>query len=377
MDDLAGTVLIDMRADAPARLYSAPQRVIRADGAAEVAPALVALRAALAQGQHVAGYLTYEAGVAMQPRALPMPAQSQPLLWFGVYDAPRLLDHAKVRDWLPPADGVAIGGARPRVGEADHAAAFARIHDWIEGGDIYQANLTIRADVALTGAPAAAYGVLRDRARAGHCAFVDTGADAILSLSPELCFDLRAGRITARPMKGTAPRHADPMHDASAADMLGIDPKQRAENLMIVDLLRNDLSRVARAGSVAVPALFAIETYPSVHQMTSTITADLLPDRDAIDVLAATFPCGSITGAPKLRAMEVIAAVEPTPRGVYCGSIGWIAPDGDASFNVAIRTLHLPAGAAVATLGLGSAIVADSVAADEWDECLTKARFLA
>ncbi len=178
-------------------------------------------------------------------------------------------------------------------------------------------------------------------------------------------------------MKGTARREDDPAADARAAKALRDDPKQRAENLMIVDLMRNDLSRVARAGSVAVPELFAVEPYPTVHQMVSTVTADLAEGRDALDVLAAIFPCGSITGAPKIRAMQAIAEIEDSPRGLYTGAIGRLDANGDAMFNVAIRTLVWQNGEAHATLGIGSGVVADSVAADEWDECLAKAAFLA
>jgi para-aminobenzoate synthetase/4-amino-4-deoxychorismate lyase len=177
-------------------------------------------------------------------------------------------------------------------------------------------------------------------------------------------------------MKGTAARGRTADADAAAVRQLAGDAKQRAENLMIVDLLRNDLSRIAEPSSVAVPQLFEIETYPTIHQMTSTVTAALSPGRDATDILAAAFPCGSITGAPKRRAMEVIADVEATGRGPYTGSIGRIDPDGDAAFNVAIRTLVFDDGASRATLGLGSGIVADSTAAEEWREALAKGGFV-
>ena len=177
-------------------------------------------------------------------------------------------------------------------------------------------------------------------------------------------------------MKGTATREVDPVSDAAQARWLEEDKKQRAENLMIVDLLRNDLSRVSRAGSVIVPDLFRVESYPTVHQLVSTVRARVLPGLSPVDVLRVLFPCGSITGAPKLRAMEIIDAVEPHPRGVYTGALGWIDPDGDAAFNVAIRTICIDNGADAGRLGLGSGIVADSDGASEWAECLAKARFL-
>jgi para-aminobenzoate synthetase/4-amino-4-deoxychorismate lyase len=195
-----------------------------------------------------------------------------------------------------------------------------------------------------------------------------------LSFSPELFFALEGGRLTTRPMKGTARRAPSPEADRAAAAALAADAKNRAENLMIVDLLRNDLSRVAQPGSVAVDRLFEVETYPTIHQMTSTVSARLREEADAVDVIEALFPCGSVTGAPKIRAMEVIAEVERQPRGLYTGSIGAISADGSAAFNVAIRTLVLADGRA--SLGLGAGIVADSDAESEWAECLSKAAFL-
>jgi para-aminobenzoate synthetase/4-amino-4-deoxychorismate lyase len=176
-------------------------------------------------------------------------------------------------------------------------------------------------------------------------------------------------------MKGTAQRQADPQQDSDVAELLRTDPKQRAENLMIVDLLRNDLARVCAAGTVAVPELFHVESYPTVHQMTSTVTGVLNEGVDAVDVITALFPCGSITGAPKIRAMQVVEEVETTPRGIYCGSIGRIDANGDAAFNVAIRTFNLCDSTKTLSLGLGSGVVADSNEADEWAECLAKGEF--
>ena len=224
--------------------------------------------------------------------------------------------------------------------------------------------------MATAGHPLALYAAIRPRARAGWGGIVFTGEHWLLSFSPELFFTLEAGRVTARPMKGTAPAGSDP-------EALRGDPKQRAENLMIVDLLRNDLSRLSKPGTVKVPALFEVETYPTVLQMTSTVTGELEDGRGAVDLLETIFPCGSVTGAPKIRAMEIIAALEREQRGPYTGSIGRLAPDGEAAFNVAIRTLVLRGGESVARLGLGSGIVADSVAADEWRECLAKGEFVA
>ncbi|MEH3108460.1 MAG: aminodeoxychorismate synthase component I [Sphingomonas fennica] len=365
-------LLDDAAGGGAARLYRDPADVIVARTPADVVPALDALRAATAAGRHAAGYLAYEAGAPLVgPRGGHAAA---PLLWFGLFDGVERIAAADVPALLPDPAGGWAGVPVPRIDRAAYDAAIARVLAYIAAGDIYQANLTFRADVAVAGSPLALYARLRARSAAGWGGIVFTGERWLLSASPELFVAVDAdGRLTARPMKGTAARGADAAAEAAA---LAADPKQRAENLMIVDLLRNDLARVARAGSVRVPALFAVETYPTLHQMTSTVTADLAEGRDAIDLIAAAFPCGSVTGAPKRRAMEVIAEVEAGPRGPYTGSIGHVAPDGSAAFNVAIRTIDWPAGQVRATLGLGSGIVADSVAADEWAECKAKGAFV-
>jgi anthranilate/para-aminobenzoate synthase component I len=222
----------------------------------------------------------------------------------------------------------------------------------------------------------ALYAAVRPRAAAGYGGVIRTGARSILSFSPELFFTQVRGQLTARPMKGTATRAADPDADAAQALWLESDAKQRAENLMIVDLLRNDLSRVSQAGSVIVPDLFKVESFPTVHQLVSTVRARILPGLSPVDVLRVLFPCGSITGAPKVRAMEIIDAVEPQARGVYTGTMGWIDPEGDAAFNVAIRTVTVEEESGVGRLGLGSGIVADSQVDLEWAECLAKGAFL-
>jgi para-aminobenzoate synthetase component 1 len=362
---------------APARLYRDPVEIVRADTLAQVQPALDRLAEAKDDGLHAAGYLTYEAGFALEGRlARKAPATHGPLLWFGLFDGCRFVDPGDVPALLPSADGAAAGPPRPLIDQVAYAAAFAEVAERIRAGEIYQANLTFPCDVALSGDPRAIYAAIRPRARAGYGGIVHDGGRWLLSFSPELFFTLVRGQMTARPMKGTATRGADPARDAAAVAALVDDPKQRAENLMIVDLLRNDLSRVSCAGSVSVPELFKVETYPTVHQMISTVRARLLPGLSAVDVLRAIFPCGSITGAPKLQAMDVIRAVEPHPRGPYTGAIGRIDPDGNAAFNVAIRTICVEEGATSGRIGLGSGVVADSDAEAEWRECLAKGRFL-
>lgn len=361
-----------------ARLYTAPVRVIAAYRPDEVAPALAALDAARAEGLHAAGYIAYEAGHALEPKlaGLSRSDADAPLLWFGLFETVEQLAPDAVAARLPDPAGAWVGRPTPGIGRSDYDAAFTRVRAWIEAGDIYQANLTFRAAVRVAGDPLAVYAAIRSRAAAGYGGIVWTGSDWLLSFSPELFFALRQGELIARPMKGTTPRGATPETDEAARVELAQDEKQRAENLMIVDLMRNDLTRIAAPGSVSVPELFKVETYPTLHTMVSTIAATLAPDIGAGQALAAIFPCGSVTGAPKIRAMEVIAAVEPDARGAYTGSIGRIDPAGDAAFNVAIRTLHLKDGAETGSIGLGSGVVADSQAGEEWDECLAKGAFL-
>jgi para-aminobenzoate synthetase/4-amino-4-deoxychorismate lyase len=370
-------LLDDARPDGTARLYTDPVRILAAETTADVAAALDALRAARAEGLHAAGYVTYEVGAVLEPRAGGIDPPARPLLWFGLFRGYQALASAEVAALLPDPESAWAGTPRPCISRADYGAAFARVADYIAAGDIYQANLTFRADVPFAGNPAALYALLRDQSLSGHGALVHTGSNWLVSLSPELFFALDAtGRLTARPMKGTAKRGATPAEDAVEIRALHEDPKQRAENLMILDLMRNDLSRVARAGSVRVPERFVVETYPTVHAMVSAVTAELAPDKDAIDAIETLFPCGSVTGAPKIRAMQVIAEVEHGPRHAYTGSIGHLDPDGSAAFNVAIRTLEIASGADRATLGLGSGVVADSNVDAEWEECLAKGKFV-
>ena len=277
------------------------------------------------------------------------------------------------------AAGAWAGAPEPLITRADYDRAIARVKSCIAAGDIYQANLTFQSRVVVAGNPLALYARLRGAA-AGWGGIGFTGEHWLLSASPELFFTLEddqpIGRLTARPMKGTAARVADAAADAAIARGLAEDPKERAENLMIVDLMRNDFARVSAPGSVAVPRLFEVETYPTVHQMTSTVTATVGDGpRSPFGVIEALFPCGSVTGAPKIRAMEIIAEVEAGARGPYTGSIGGWTDRGQC-FNVAIRTLVMGRGQAHAHLGLGSGIVADSTADAEWRECLAKGAFV-
>ncbi len=365
------TVLLDDATPGGERLvrFAGDCGVIRADRPEDVEAALAAMERERARGRFVAGYFSYELGYLLEPKLRPLLPERRalPLLWFGVFE--------RVESGALETQGRAYAGPLRHEWDATaYGAQFDRVRRYIAAGDIYQANLSFRSRFAFAGDPAALYASLRTRSLAAYGAYVDDGERQILSLSPELFFDLAPdGRITARPMKGTIARGADPKADAEQRARLAASEKDRAENLMIVDLLRNDLGRIAEIGSVAVDGLFSVETYPTLHTMVSTVKARLKPGADVATILRAVFPCGSVTGAPKIRAMEIIRELEESPRGLYCGAIGFFAPDGSARFNVAIRTLTISGGAG--ELGIGGAVVQDSTSRSEFDECLLKARY--
>jgi para-aminobenzoate synthetase/4-amino-4-deoxychorismate lyase len=367
----SGTLLFDnaARAGGVRLAFRDPRAEIRADTPAEVASALVAMDRAIAQGHWIAGYLAYELGYALEPRLTSIaPPRHGPLIRMRVFDRPQ--DGAAT---FETAEGGALEAANPEAHWPRYAAAFEQAHRYILDGDIYQVNLTFPLSVRTQGDPCAFYAAARARARAGGSALLDFGDEQILSFSPETFFTVRDGFIRTRPMKGTTARGPTFAEDLAAKRRLRADPKERAENLMIVDLLRNDLARIAEAGSVRVGDLFTVETFPRLHTMTSGVEARLRRGIQLSDVLRATFPCGSVTGAPKIRAMEIIRELEPGPRGVYCGAIGFAGP-GVMAFNVAIRTLTIRDGAGV--FPVGSGVVADSRARAEFEECVLKARFL-
>ena len=353
--------------------FSGAHRMILARDPSEVPGALAAMAAARAEGAWLAGYASYELGYALEPKLAPLMPRDRklPLLCFGVFDAP--VAAGKVaRSGVRPARMV------PRWTAARYGQAFERLHALIGQGDLYQANLTFPIDLDLPGLSAAAlYEGLMEGQPVGHGVLIEQeGLPDILSRSPELFFRTDGtGRIVTRPMKGTQPRSDDPDTDRAARAFLLNDAKNQAENLMIVDLLRNDISRVCVAGSVRVPELFTVESYATVHQMVSLIEGRLRSGMDLPEILSALHPCGSVTGAPKLRAMQVIRELEPWPREIYCGAIGWAAPDGRAEFNVAIRTI-LREKDGHAVLNVGGGVVWDSTAASEYEEALWKARFL-
>ncbi|MBP6014842.1 MAG: aminodeoxychorismate synthase component I [Alphaproteobacteria bacterium] len=360
--------------DRPAFLARGSERLIEARTADEVMPALAALEAGVGRGLIAAGYCAYELGYVFEPRLRSLLPAARPLMRFHLFaDGQRLSSAARAQWLLERRKGAPIAGAFDvAASAATHGAKVERVRQLIGDGDVYQVNLTFKLRGA-AGDPFATYAALRAKARSGACSFLRFGDEDVLSFSPELFFAVRGGRIFARPMKGTVGREPDVAGDEMRRADLVSDEKQRAENLMIVDLLRNDLARVSVPGSVTVTDLFSVETYPRFHTMTSGIEATLQRGVSFARILPALFPCGSVTGAPKIRAMEIIRELEDEPRGVYCGAVGYLTRE-TMAFNVAIRTLTLRDGRA--EMGVGGGIVWDSEPAAEYAECLLKARFL-
>ena len=362
--------------------FGPPLQVLVAHALDEVRGVLDAVHAAAQGGAWCVGYVRYEAAAAFDA-ALQTHAAQGPLAWFSV--------HGQALPWPgEPADEEPAEVAwAPGLPRSDFDAALDRIQQAIRDGEVYQVNYTAPLHGALRGSPGALFAALHRTQPAGYCAHIDAGDTQVLSVSPELFFDwttdAAGGDILARPMKGTAPRGATPEADAAQAAHLRTAPKERAENVMVVDLLRNDISRIAQPHSVRVPRLFHTEALPTVWQMTSDVQARTRPGTTLADVFAALFPCGSVTGAPKVRAMQLIRALEPAPRGVYCGAVGVVRPHGPpgeggvaATFNVPIRTVVLEGseGTLQATCGIGSGITSGAEAGSEWHEWRHKRAFV-
>jgi para-aminobenzoate synthetase/4-amino-4-deoxychorismate lyase len=399
-----------------------PVGVIEARTHAAVLPALTQVEQATAQGLTAVGFIAYEAAHGLDS-AFPRADAPLPLVWFAVFDqaqvysAPLLtspVDGGGAKSPSPPAGRVGVGaapsppagrvgvgaapsppagrvgvGAAPsppagRVGvgadlhptltRSEYERALCAIHEAIAAGEVYQVNFSFRLRAPFSGNLLHLFWQLYERQPVPYAAYIDTGAHAIASLSPELFFALDGECITTRPMKGTAPRGLTRADDLQQAERLTCCPKNRAENLMIVDMARNDLGRIARVGSVRVPRLFEAERYATLWQMTSTVVA--CTDAPLPEIFRALFPAASITGAPKIRATHVIHALERVPRGVYTGAIGVVLPDRRAQFNVAIRTLHHDKAAGQLEYGVGSGVVWDSEQVAEYAECLAKAQVL-
>ncbi len=376
------------RATGRARILSGFRERIVATAAQSLAPALARIAAAQSAGYWVALLLDYELGEWLEP-AVTHPSTSEGVSL--VATAPRsaspreprltalVFEHMQdtaVWPGRPDADAEILS-VDPRISRTDYVQAIEEVRRLIGNGDVYQINYTLPLDVRTRGTPEDVYARLAARQTASHSAFINDLADggrAVLSFSPELFVRRRGTRIESRPMKGTAPRSTDPAEDQRLGQALLASEKNRAENVMIVDLIRNDLGRIAKPGSVQVDALFTLEQYPQVWTLTSTVSAELA-DTSLSGMLHALIPCGSITGAPKVAAMQHIRRLEPFPRGLYCGGLGWLAPDGDFDLSVTIRTLVLGADGS-GVYGVGGGIVYDSDPLDEWEECLWKARVL-
>jgi para-aminobenzoate synthetase/4-amino-4-deoxychorismate lyase len=350
--------------------FENPLERIEARSLGAVLPALRRIEEAAASGFFAAGFITYEASPAFDSALHTHEggAGLLPLLWFGIFDAPRHV-HVPLS-----CGGCKLGPWVANPGRRAYLDALAEIRGRIAAGETYQVNYTIRLRSAFSGDPFALFSRMVGAQRPSHAAYVDTGHWSICSASPELFMSLDGEHLVSRPMKGTAARPPDCEHDDGAARALAASEKNRAENVMIVDMIRNDMGRVAVPGTVQVSSRFDVERYPTVLQMTSTVEARTHASVE--DILKAMFPCASVTGAPKVSTMHIIQALEAEPRGIYTGSIGCIAPNRRAWFNVAIRTVAINKGEGSAEFGTGGGIVWDSVGVDEFEECLTKSAVL-
>jgi len=347
------------------------QKVVVAHEPNEVIEALKSVDQAVADGFHAAGYIGYEAAQGLDDRLVTHKQGDLPLVWFGIYEERKDVQAGELL-----GTGFQLSDWRASIDRDVYDQMMARIRAYIVAGDTYQVNYTFRLRADFQGDPRGFYHQLCQNQRTNYSAFLDIGTHQILSASPELFFALKDGVLTTRPMKGTWPRGRWYAEDVAHRKMLAESEKNRAENVMIVDLLRNDLGRVSASGSVAVTTLWEIEQYETVFQMTSTVQSKIQKGVGFSQLIQAMFPCGSVTGAPKVRTMEIIKEVETDPRGVYTGSIGYVSPEGEACFNVAIRTVCVNTKSQIAEFGVGGGITYDSSPDGEFDECLTKARIL-
>ncbi|WP_057912925.1 aminodeoxychorismate synthase component I [Peribacillus muralis] len=359
----------DKQGDSRPLSFTNPIKVYSAHSIEEVLPQFQKVQEAIDQGYYAAGYVTYEAAPAFESSFLVKDGGTMPLLWFGIFEKPGELSEKssgafQLVDWKAEKNA-----------EFYHAG-FEKIKSEIEQGNTYQVNYTMRLQSMFEGDDLAFFDRLKRAQQSNYSAYLNVGTHRILSASPELFFRWQDGQLITRPMKGTVKRGLTLKKDQENAAWLAASEKNQAENYMIVDLLRNDLGMIAEQGSVHVPQLKEIEKYPTVWQMTSTITANTKPDTTIIDIFKALFPCGSITGAPKIKTMEIISEIENSPRGVYCGAIGYITPDSEAVFNVPIRTVVIEAETGKAEYGVGGGITWDSELTEEYDEAFLKAKLL-
>jgi para-aminobenzoate synthetase/4-amino-4-deoxychorismate lyase len=365
-----GCVILHNSALAQWLRFDAPFRTIAATTVGEVLPALRTVESLIRKhGWYAAGFISYEASSAFDPALRTQPGQGIPLLWFGLYGNPEetLLP-------LPDYSAYTLGEPEASISRSNYSHAIDRVKRYIEAGDTYQVNYTLRLQSDFQGDPYHLFLAMVRAQSPGYAAWVDAGPYAICSASPELFFRIERELLICKPMKGTVHRGRTLAEDSALAEWLHNSEKNRAENLMIVDMIRNDLGRVAETGSVRVPRMFEVEKHPTLWQMTSTVSA--VCRKSFVEIMSALFPCASITGAPKIRTTEIIAELEPAPRGIYTGCIGFVAPDGNAQFNVAIRTAFVDRIKGRAEYGSGGGIVWDSASMDEYTEALLKARVL-
>jgi len=374
MDDKMKDVLLwyqfsDHYGNIQSQIYRDPIKVIQTNCIEEVIPCLKMIEEEVKNNYYAAGYISYEAAPAFDSAFKVNQNPKMPLIWFGIFEQPKL-ETPNVQKPFTVSDWV------PSTNRQEYETNINKIKQSIQNGDTYQVNYTIRLHAQFKGNDLAFFHQLFHAQTSQYSAYLNIGDYRILSASPELFFRKDGDNIITKPMKGTMKRGLTVEQDEEHASWLYHSEKNRAENLMIVDLLRNDLGVIAKPGTVEVPKLFEIEKYPTVHQMTSTITAQIDQHVSIIDIFQALFPCGSITGAPKIKTMEIISQLESEPRDVYCGTIGYISPNGEAVFNVPIRTvtIHQPSGRA--TYGVGGGITWDSTSDDEYEEVLTKANIL-
>ncbi len=356
--------------------FEEPVRVVCVNEPGEVLAALHEVETAVStQNLYAAGFLTYEASAAFGLAVHSAPEDGLPLLWFGLYERPRPPRLATTSRLKPRRSaGYQLGQWQSSIEPVAYQSAIKRIKTQIAAGNTYQVNYTFPLKASFQGDPWALFTDLVAAQNGEYAAYVDTGRHVVCSASPELFFRRDGAVLTAKPMKGTAVRGRTLAEDEANMAWLAQSEKNRAENVMIVDMIRNDMGRVAETGSVAVPSLFDVARFPTLLQMTSTVTART--QASLTEIFQAMYPCASITGAPKVSTMALIRELEPEPRGVYTGAIGFISPEGRAQFNVAIRTVTVDREQETAVYNVGSGVVWDSEAEAEYEECLLKAKVL-
>lgn len=349
--------------------FTNPLEIIIASTIGEVLPSLKKVQDAVNRGYYAAGYLSYEAAPAFDHAFRVNSNQKMPLLWFGIFEQP-------IKRSLQSTKAFYTSKWQAQTGTNAYNRSIQEVKQHIEQGNTTQVNYTIQMKSQFIGDPIAYYKHLAKAQSADYSAYIDIGEFTIVSASPELFFHLKDRKITTKPMKGTVGRGETDADDKANASWLYHSEKNRAENEMVVNVMRDELGKIATPGTVNVPHMFSIEKYPTVYQMTSTVTAEISPDKSITDIFKALFPCGSITGSPKVNTMEIIKGLEISPREVYCGTIGFITPGQEAIFNVPIRTVMIDNKNGNATYGVGGGITKDSAESEEYEEVLTKAKIL-